>query len=126
MFSQRSILIIDSDPNSRRTLQQNVASAGFSAQAFSSVEDFVFNAALSAAGCVVADLTMTGLQGIDLKRLLQAAELDIPVIYLTACDSHEEHATAREAGAVGCFSKPVDTRKLLDAIEKALGFNRRP
>jgi len=126
MSSQRSILIIDSDPNSRWALEQNVSAAGFPAQAFSSVEDFVFNAPLSAVGCVVADLTMTGLQGIDLKRLLQAAELDIPVIYLTACDTHESRAAACEVGAAGCFSKPVDTQKLLDTIKRVLRFSHRP
>lgn len=93
-----------------------MTSAGLASRAFASVEEFLAEAGLPAAGCVVADMTLPGLSGLDLKNRLNAAHSDVPVIFLTAHDTEEMRRAARDAGATGFFRKPVDSQALLDAI----------
>lgn len=115
-----AIFIIDDDSSVLRALGRVMKSAGLYFESFRSVEDFLSSARLDADGCVVADMTLLGLSGLDLKHLLNAAHSQLPVIFLTAHDTTEMRAAAREAGAAGYFRKPVDTQALLDAIQWAV------
>lgn len=115
-----TIFIIDDDASVRRALGRVMTSAGFGSKAFASAEEFIEGGGLDAVGCIVADMTMTGMSGVDLKHLLNAAHSQLPIILLTAHDTEEARAAAREAGAAGFFRKPLDTQALLDAIEWAL------
>ncbi len=124
MPTSSTIYIIDDDDSVRRALGRVMTFAGYAWQAFASVEDFLAGAHLSASGCIVADMTMLGMTGIDLKHLLNSAHWDIPVIFVTAHDTAEMRAAAHEAGAAGYFRKPVDTQALLDAIQWALNTTR--
>ena len=73
----------------------------------------------AASGCIVADMTMPGMSGLELKPLLDAAGISYPLILLTAHDNEEIRSAARSAGAAAYFRKPVDTQALLDAIRWA-------
>lgn len=124
MSAPPTIFIIDDDASIRRALRRVMASAGFPAKDFVSVEEFLGVIRSQDEGCVVADMTLFGMSGLELKRHLNAAGFTIPVIFLTAQDTDESRSEAREAGAAGYFRKPVDTQALLDAIEWSLQNSR--
>jgi len=111
------IFFIDDDASVRRALERVMTSAGLDSVGFASAEEFIAGASLSSGGCIVADMDLLGMSGLD---LLNAAHSDLPLIFLTAKDTEEMRAAAREAGAAGCFRKPVDTQALLDAVQWAL------
>lgn len=119
-----TIYVIDDDASVRRALGRVMTSSGLAWQAFGSVDEFLASATPTGPGCIVADMTMPGVGGIELKRMLDAAHSTLPVIFLTAQDTDEMRAASRDAGVAGFFRKPVDTQALLDAIQWAL--NREP
>jgi FixJ family two-component response regulator len=123
MADRATIYLIDDDASVRRALERVMASAGLDAAGFASAEDFIAQASLAAGNCIVADMDMLGMSGLDLKHLLNAAHANLPLIFLTANDTEEMRTAAHAAGAVGCFRKPVDAQALLDAVQWAL---RRP
>jgi FixJ family two-component response regulator len=125
MSSGRPIIfIIDDDASVRRSLKRVMTSAGMDSQGFGSVDEFVASAPLGSNGCIIADMDMRGTSSFDLRSLLDAAHSPLPVIFLTAEDTDQARATAREAGAAGFFRKPVDTQALLDAVTWALNQPR--
>ena len=91
---------------------------------FASVEDFVRSNPSDVNACVVSDIQMPGLSGLDLPALLARAGHQLPVIFVTAHDTPETRARAQSMGAVGYFRKPVDDQALLDAIAWALSGQR--
>ena len=121
MHSDRpTIFVIDDDASIRRALGRVMSSAGLTSESFETAEQFLTTADLEKSGCIVADMTLLGMSGLDLKNHLNATHHPIPVIYLTAHDTTEMRAAARDAGAAAFFRKPVDTQALLDAIDWAL------
>ncbi|MCX6877349.1 MAG: response regulator [Verrucomicrobia bacterium] len=120
MAYQHTIFIIDDDASIRRALGRVMSSAGFASKSFASAEEFLATADLANPGCIVADMTLLGMSGLDLKIRLNASRHDLPLIFITAHDSEEMRTAAREAGAAAFFRKPVDTQALLDAIHWAL------
>jgi FixJ family two-component response regulator len=119
-FPPSTIIVIDDDPSVRRALGRVMTSDGLAWEAYGSSEDFLNAGNLEQAGCVVADMTLPGMDGIELKERLNTTRPDLPLIFLTAHDTTEIRIAARAAGAAGFFSKPVDTQALLDAIHWAL------
>ncbi|MEO7098621.1 MAG: response regulator [Luteolibacter sp.] len=121
MHSDRpTIFVIDDDASIRRALGRVMSSAGLTSESYETAEQFLTTADLEKSGCIVADMTLLGMSGLDLKNHLNATHHPIPVIYLTAHDTAEMRAAARDAGAAAFFRKPVDTQALLDAIDWAL------
>lgn len=121
MAQERPIIfIIDDDTSVRRALGRVMASAGLESRSFDSVEGFLEKSDLLSRGCIVADITMIGMSGLDLKRVLNIAHSPLPVILLTAHDTEQMRIAAQEAGAASFFRKPVDTQALLDAVQWAL------
>ena len=118
-----TIFIVDDDSSVRRALARVMASAALDCETYESADQFLANADLPKHGCIVADITLPGTGGLELKSRLDATPLDLPLIFLTAQDTEELRAAARELGAKGFFRKPVDTQALLDAIEWALNQN---
>jgi len=119
-----TIFIIDDDSSVRRALCRVMTSAGLECEAFDSAEDFLASPHPATTGCIVADMTMPGLSGLELKPLLDAAGILYPLILVTAHDNEELRTAARTAGAAAYFRKPVDTQALLDSIRWA--FNPPP
>lgn len=121
---RHTIYIIDDDASVRRALGRVMTSAGLDHLAFDSAEDFLAGSVARGPGCIVADMTMPGLSGLELKQALNAAHSDLPLIFLTAHDTAESREAAHEAGAGGYFRKPVDTQALLDAVQWVLNEQR--
>jgi len=111
-----TVFIVDDDASVRRALGRVMTSAGLPSCAFPSVEAFLAADGLRAKGCIIADVTLSGLSGLQLKLRLNEARSSTPVIFLTAHDTEELRQAAFQAGATAFFRKPVDRQILLDAI----------
>jgi FixJ family two-component response regulator len=118
--SESTIHLIDDDASVRRALGRLMTHARLKWQTHDSAESFLASARTNEGGCIVADLTLPGISGLELKRMLDSARVDLPLILLTAHDSEEVRTAARAAGAAAYFRKPVDMEALLDAIRWAL------
>jgi FixJ family two-component response regulator len=114
------VYVVDDDESVRRALQRLLHSAGLRARTFPSATEFLDSGSREEDACLIADIRMPGLGGLDLQRELLAEGSTIPVIFITAFDTQETRERARALGAVGYFRKPVDDQALLDAIRWAL------
>jgi FixJ family two-component response regulator len=114
------ISVVDDDHSVRESLARLIRSVGFGVQVFGSAEDF-----LSAGGrepdCLILDIRMPGMNGLELQRELAATDRDLPVIFITAHGSDQEvRARALGAGAVDYLLKPLQEDEVLKAIDLAL------
>jgi len=114
------ISVVDDDESLRRSLGNYLRSVGFRVEAFASSEDFLRSARRESAGCLVLDLRMTGMSGLDLLRHLAAANVRVPAVILTAHGTAEMRERCLVAGAVAFLDKPFHGDALLDAIQTAL------
>lgn len=112
-----TIYLIDDDASVRRALGRVMNLSRLDWQAFDSAEAFLASGKPAELGCIVADLSLTGMSGLDLKSELDARGVHLPFILLTAHDTEETRNAARVAGAAAYFRKPVDIEALLDAIQ---------
>jgi len=115
----RLTCIIDDDASVRTALQRLLISAGLEARTYGSALEFLAAGPVPDGCCVIADIKMHGMTGIELHRRLRAARSRVAFIFVTAHDTAESRREAREAGAVAYFRKPVDDQALIDAIEWA-------
>lgn len=111
------IYLIDDDASVRRALGRVMAVARLEWESYDSAEAFLASAKPESFGCIVADMTLSGMSGLDLKAILDARGVQLPFILLTAHDTEETRNAARSAGAAAYFRKPVDIEALLDAIQ---------
>jgi FixJ family two-component response regulator len=116
----RLVCIVDDDASLRRSLRNLLMSVGFLVQTFDSAEAFLEARPRDSIGCVVLDVRMAGMSGLDLLRHLLASGSRIPVIMLTAHADEETRRRSLEAGAVAFLEKPVRSAALLDAVRSAL------
>jgi FixJ family two-component response regulator len=117
MSHEPLISIVDDDEAVRDAVQRLLESTGRHAVAFASAEQFLASVALSAAQCLILDLRMPGIDGVELLRRLRAAGHRIPTIVLTAHADEVERARALAAGAVAFLPKPFRPAVLLEAVE---------
>ncbi len=121
MGDDRSVVcIVDDDASLRRSLRNLLMSVGFRVETFQSAELFLESAHRENPGCVVLDLRMPGMSGLDLLRQLAASGSRIPVIILTAHGDDETRRRSLQAGAVAFLEKPFQSAALLDAVRTAL------
>jgi FixJ family two-component response regulator len=115
------IAIVDDDQGVRDSLERLVRSVGRNASAFGSAEEFLNSEDLHNTTCLITDLQMPGLTGIELQDRLIADGHRIPIIFLTAHPNDNVRARAMKAGAVAFLEKPVDAHRLIGCIESAAG-----
>ena len=115
-----TVFIVDDDPSVRKSLLRLIRCAGWQGEAFASAQDFLAQAALARAGCVVLDVRMPGMTGPELRDLMAAQEISLPVIFLTGHGDIPTGVDAMKKGAVDFLQKPVDDDVLLQAIQQAL------
>ena len=116
----RVVCIVDDDASLRRSLRNLLMSAGFPVETFQSAEAFLDWVDRDRIGCVVLDLRMAGMSGLDLLRQLVGTGSRIPAIMLTAHADDETRRRSLEAGAVAFLEKPVRSAVFLDAVRTAL------
>lgn len=114
------IAIVDDDPSARRGLQRLIRSAGWKAETFASAQEFLARPPAESPSCVVLDLQLPGLSGLDLQKRMAEVELEIPLVFLTGHGNIPASVQAMKAGAVEFLTKPVDEQELLRAIQEAV------
>src|SRR6266487_604820 len=114
------IAIIDDDDLMRSALQGLLKEAGFAARPFGSAEEFLSSNEHRHAACLIADIRMPGMSGLDLQARLNAAEIRIPTIFITAHGDARMRMQALRAGAVEFLTKPFDDEVLLESVRAAL------
>lgn len=114
------VFIVDDDPSVRRSTERLVRSAGLKVQTFTSAREFLKDVKFEGPACLVLDVRMPGLSGMDLQRELTQAEIRIPIIFITAHGDIPMSVRAMKAGAVEFLTKPFRSRGLLDAIRAAI------
>jgi len=117
----RVVCVVDDDESLRRSVRNLLSSVGFRVETFVSAEEFLESAHRANTGCLVLDLRMAGMNGLDLLRHLAATGSRIPVIILTAHGDEEARRRSLEAGAIAFLGKPFRSDALLDAVRTALG-----
>lgn len=120
MAKTHVISIIDDDPSVREATQSLIRSLGYSAQAFSSAEEYLQSDRLRDSSCVITDLHMPGMSGVDLQDRLIAEGHKIPVIFVTAYFEEGVRARVMDAGACGFLRKPFSDKSLIECLDKAL------
>jgi FixJ family two-component response regulator len=118
--SKSIVFVVDDDACLREGLADLIHSVGLQAQTFEQAEDFVEHRRPDAAACLILDVRLPGLGGLDLQRVLAARGDDIPIIFITAHGDIPMSVRAMKAGAVEFLSKPFREQELLDAIGEAL------
>jgi len=116
----RVVCIVDDDASLRRSLRNLLMSVGFSVETFQSAEAFLDSVDRDRIGCVVLDLRMAGMSGLDVLKHLVATGSRIPAIMLTAHADDETRRRSLEAGAVAFLEKPVRSAVFLEAVRTAL------
>ena len=115
------VAVVDDDPRVRESLESLLESAGFSARVFSLGEDFLRGDHLAATNCLITDVRMPGMDGIDLQRSIRLARPELPIIFITAHHDDELERRAFSEGAACFIRKPFDAGELLRATRVALG-----
>lgn len=119
------IAIVDDDPSVREGLHSLIRSAGWRAEMFASAQDFLARHATEALSCLVLDLQLPGLSGLDLQKRMAEVALQIPIVFLTGHGDIPASVQAMKAGAIEFLTKPVDEEDLLRAIQEAIECDRR-
>jgi CheY-like chemotaxis protein len=114
------ISIVDDDESVRTATRALLRSAGYQAETFASAELFLGSDASRESACVILDLRMPGMGGLELQGRLNAVESKVPIIFVSAHDSLASRRIAIKAGAVDFFSKPFDGKALVASIERAI------
>jgi FixJ family two-component response regulator len=114
------VVAVDDDFRVRESIQSLVESAGYAPQLFSSAEEFLNSGTLTIAACVVTDVRMPGMDGIELQRRIRLERPTLPVIFISAFDHSESRTTALNEGAINFLYKPFDAADLLENIRTAL------
>jgi FixJ family two-component response regulator len=114
------ISIIDDDDSMRCAMKSLVTSLGLRVHTFRSAEDFLQSPRLDDTSCLITDLQMPGLSGVELQSLLLAQARHMPIILVTAFPEEHTRNRAMEAGALGFLSKPFETQTLIKLIEQAI------
>jgi len=123
MATQRNtnlVAIVDDDDLVRSALQGLLKSVGLPAQTFGSSEEFLKSGQQHQAGCLIADIRMPGISGLELQAKLNAEHCRIPTIFITAHGDEKMRMQALRAGAVEFLAKPFDDEALLESVRAAL------
>jgi FixJ family two-component response regulator len=116
------VAIVDDDELVRQALDSLLKAAGYMAETFASAEDFLDSIPMNDTACLILDVRLPGMSGIELQRRLRAKNNGIPIIFVTAHGDATTRDRAIEDGAVGFLTKPVRRQTLLDAIHAALEY----
>ena len=119
------ISIVDDDESMREAIKALIGSMGLSVEDFSSAEAFLNSGRAQAFDCLILDVRMPGLGGLELQRRLAADNQRIPIVFMTAHYGDEERTRAMEAGAVDFLSKPFTEQELFHAIGASLAIHKK-
>jgi FixJ family two-component response regulator len=122
--SDAVIAVVDDDPSVRLSLQRLIRSMGWRAETFASAREFLERERSDGPSCLVLDLQLPGLSGLDLQKQMAEAGLETPIVFLTGHGDIPASVKAMKAGATEFLTKPVDDQDLLKAIREAVERDR--
>ena len=114
-----TVYVVDDDDSIRRALKRLLRSVGYHAVTFESAEGFLDSSSCSGEGCLVLDIRLPGMTGLDLQEKLVSSGAKYSVIFMTAHDNPQWRERAKKAGAIAYLTKPFGDQSLLDAIQFA-------
>jgi RNA polymerase sigma factor (sigma-70 family) len=120
-----TVYVVDDDPSMRRALARLCRSHNLVVQAFASARDFLDHGAIQSPSCLVLDICMPGLSGLDLQAELAARKLRIPIVFITGHGDIPASVKAMKAGAVDFLTKPFSHQSLIAAIREAFAKDTR-
>jgi FixJ family two-component response regulator len=116
----KMVAVVDDDESFRGALQRLLKSAGFPVRSFASAEDFLKSGQQHDTGCLITDIRMPGMSGLNLQAKLNADHCPIPTIFITAHGDEKMRLQAMRGGAVKFLAKPFDDGILLESVRTAL------
>jgi FixJ family two-component response regulator len=119
------VFVVDDDASIRESLKDLIGSVGLRVEAFASAQEFLRSKRPDVPGCLVLDVRLKGLSGLDLQKRMAKAEIDIPIIFITGHGDIPMSVQAMKGGAVEFLTKPFRDQDLLDAIEQGLERDRK-
>jgi FixJ family two-component response regulator len=122
--AEAMVFVVDDDVGTRESLKNLIRSVGLRVEAFASAQDFLRSTRPDAPGCLVLDVRLPGLSGLDLQKRMAEVELAIPIVFITGHGDIPMSVRAMKAGAVEFLTKPFRDQELLDAIQQALERDR--
>ena len=125
-MAKKLISVVDDDESIRRTTTRLIESFGFRAAAFESADSFLRSGQLRDTACLIVDVQMPGMNGLQLQSHLAGEGRGIPIIFITAYDDKESRRRAMQAGAVAFLGKPFSDEHLLQTIRSTLRPDIRP
>jgi RNA polymerase sigma factor (sigma-70 family) len=122
--SEAIVYVIDDDAQTREALKNLMRSVGLHAEVFASAQDFLRSKRPDVPACLVLDVRLRGLSGLDLQKRMAEAKIEVPIIFITGYGDIPMTVQAMKAGAVEFLTKPFRNQELLDAIQQALERDR--
>ena len=119
-----TVFVIDDDSSMRDALRNLFRSVGLNVETFGVAQEFLSRERSKGPGCLVLDIRLPGLSGLDLQRQLADAEIQIPIVFITAHGDIQMSVRAMKAGAVEFLTKPFRDQDLLDAVQQAVDRDR--
>lgn len=118
------VFVVDDDVSMREALRNLLRSVAFQVKTFDTAQQFLAQGRTDAPSCLVLDVRLPGLSGLDLQRELAKAEIEVPIIFITGHGDIPMSVRAMKAGAVGFLTKPFRDQDLLDAVQEAVARDR--
>ena len=118
------VFVVDDDASVRKSLTRLISEAGYTVQSFASAREFLARTPSAGPSCVVLDVRMPGVSGLDLQQTLASAAHDIPIIFVTGHGDIPMSVQAMKRGAIEFLTKPFRDQDLLDAVELGLARDR--
>ena len=119
------VFVVDDDASMRESLRNLIRSVGLRVEAFASAQEFLRSEPSDVPGCLVLDVRLPGLSGLDLQKRMSDTDMEMPIIFITGHGDIPMTVQAMKAGAVEFLTKPFRDQDLLDAIHQALEYDRR-
>jgi len=117
----RTVAVVEDDPSMRRSVERLLNAHGFVTEGYSSAEAFLHRDPASRIGCIVLDIHLGGMSGIELRHRLKGSGSKLPVVFITAVDDEALELQGAQAGCVAYLHKPFPAELFIGAVNKALG-----
>jgi FixJ family two-component response regulator len=117
----RTVAVVEDDPGMRRSLERLLNAYGFAIEGYSSAEKFLSRNIGSEVGCIVLDIHLEGMTGLELRQRLKHSGCELPVVFITAVDDEKLELEAVQAGCLAYLHKPFPASLLIAAVTKAFG-----
>src|SRR4029079_3294418 len=120
-----TVFIVDDDRDVRESLQELLESVGLHSKSFGTAQEFLSSPRSDGPSCLILDVRLPGVSGLDLQHEMKQAKIRIPIIFITAHADVPMTVRAMKSGAVEFLTKPFREQELLDAVQRSLGRDRR-